>query len=276
MVERTQVYARNVQVNGRTYAVRPPTLGDWQAAMAAGLRAGPRPEMDAAALLELCLLPCAMGPDGRLSLAELRELPVTAGDELLAAALEMLEGERARLEIEREDRPDGVTLRASGLQFRLRPWTFGERNRSLATCFYLVDGEPRIDLIAFEQAMICTCVTVGSDGSVRYLTPAEVAGWPVPLGEAILQVLDELNGLDPEREGVLRVCVEQGLPHPDLTLLHLCRTFGWTPSVVEELEARQAERLLAAMRALGAPPAAPGGTAPAVEGEEVTRIVVAD
>jgi hypothetical protein len=276
MAAPTLVYARNVAVNGRTYAVRPPAWGEWQAAMAAGLGAGRPGEVDAAALLELCLLPCLTGPQGAVGLAELRALPAAAGDSLLAAALDLLESERERLDLRRTDGPEGVTLHAGGLQLRLRPWTFGERNRALGACFRLVAGEPCIDMAAFERAMVSTCVTaVAGEAPPRPVTPAEAAGWPVPLGEAVVQVLDELNGLDPQRDEVLQACVQRGIPHPDLTLLHLCRTFGWTPAVAESLEARQAERLMAALRALSAPPAATAA-GPAQSGGEVTRIIVSD
>lgn len=269
-----EVWSRNVSVEGRTYTVRPPQWGMWQVALDAGLGAGPAPELDAAALLELCLAPCVYGPDGPLSLVELRRLPAAAGDALLTAALELLENERERLDLGRSSGPDGVVLSGAGLRLRLRPWSFGERNRALGACLRLVDGEPRVDLGAYELTMVCVgAVALDADGTARSLNPAEVAQWPVPLGEATVQALDELNGVDPNRDAVLQACLQRGLAHPDLTLLQLCRTFGWTPQTVEGLEAQHAERLLAALRALEAPPMT--AAQPAAAGEEVTRIVVA-
>lgn len=267
------VFSRNVSVDGRTYSVRPPRWGQWQAALEAGL--GEAPLLDAAALLELFLLPCLQGPAGSLTLSELRTLPAAAGDALLSAALELLEGERQRLDLQLSHTQGGLLLTGAGVRLRLRPWSFGERNRVLAACLRLVDGEPRVDLPAYERAMLAACATaLDPEGVTRSLSQAEVADWPVPLGEAAVQALDELNGVDPDRDAVLQACVQRGLAHPDLALLHLCRSFGWTPDLVERMEARQAERLLAALRALSAPPAPPAAGA-AGEGE-VTRIVVAD
>lgn len=274
MAEQPQVFARNVQVGGRNWAVRPPLWGQWQAAMQAGLGSGRPVALDAAALLELCLLPCVTGPNGPVGLTELRALPARDGDLLLAAALELLESERERLNLQREDAPDGVTLRSGGLTLKLRPWSFGARNQALAACFRLVDGEPQVDMPAFERAMVGTCATIWNGEQSLSISQGEAAAWPVPLGEAVVQVLDELNGLDPERESLLRACALRGIPHPDLTLLHLCRTFGWTPTVAESIDAHQAERLLAALRALAAPPPAPPSGAAAADGGEVTRIIV--
>ena len=271
----TEAYLRTVTVDGRLYSVCPPRWGDWQAAIDAGLGAGPAPDL--AALLEHCLLPSVQGPEGRLTPRQLRDLPAAAGDALLAAALEMLEQEREGLALRRTDLADGVRLEAAGLTLKLRPWTFGQRNRALAACLRLTDGQPRLDQPAFERTMVCTCTTRLTDEKALPLMPADVANWPVPLGEAVVQLLDELNGVDPGRDAVLQACVRQGIAHPDLTLLHLCQTFGWTPEAVESLAAHQAERLLGALRALGAPP--PGQqTAPAShpDGGEVTRILVAE
>jgi hypothetical protein len=276
MLSQTTSVARNVQVAGRNYGVRPPRWGEWQAAMAAGLVLSPGLSLDAAALLEACLLPCVTGPEGALTLAALRALPTSAGDGLLTAALDLLESERERLNLQRTEEGDGALISGEGLQLRLRPWSFGERNRALATCLRLVDGEPILDLGSFERMMVCTCATRITDGIAHHLGPSEVVDWPVPLGEVVVQALDELNGVDPVRDAVLKACIERGQSHPDLTLIHLCRTFGWTPTVVEGLEARQAERLLAALRALEAPPLAarPQATTHSDSPREVTRIIV--
>jgi hypothetical protein len=257
------------------YTVRAPTWGEWQAAVDAGLGAGGT--VDAAVLLESYLLPCVSVAGRPLGLFELQALPPSVADELLAAALSAMEQERAALGLTAVPEGDGLLLACSlpSLRLRLRRWTFGERNRALSAAMkVLADGRPVVDVSAYERTTVSQCVTVlDADGTVQSVSPDAAARWPVALGEATVQALERLNGLAPEREAVLRACVEHGMEHPDLTLLHLCRTFGWTPAVVDALPAEQVERLLSALRVLSAPGVAPvPSTADA--GGEVTRIVV--
>jgi hypothetical protein len=107
-----------------------------------------------------------------------------------------------------------------------------------------------------------------------------VQDWPVPLGEAVIGLLDRLNGVERHEAELLQVCVRTGQAHPDLALVELCQAFGWSPAEVERLDARTAQRLWAAWRVL-AGGASPGAAAPAKpvaapEPEGVTRILVHD
>lgn len=217
------------------FQVRAPRWLAWQVALAAGGEG-------AAALLESCLLACIDGPVTR---AELQALPATEGDELLTQALALIEAERAALRLE----VTGRRVTGEGIDLLLQPWTFGERNAALRDALRLMGGQVTIDLLAFERATLLGCVRL-ADG--RPLSPAALEEWPVPLGEAVLGALDRLTRTD---GALLQAAIAQGLPHPDLSLVQLCRAFGWTPEQVERLEAPLAERLLAVVGALGLPSA---------------------
>lgn len=223
------------------FTVRAPRWLAWQVALAAG-------SAGADALLEACLLACIEEPVTR---AELQALPAAEGDELLTQALALIEAERAALRLQ----VSGRQVTGEGIDLSLQPWSFGERNAALREALRLVGGQVTIDLLAFERAMLLGCVPG--------LTPEGLATWPVPLGEAVLGALDRLTRTD---GALLQAAIAQGMPHPDLSLVQLCRAFGWTPEQVERLDAGLAERLLAVVGALGLPsaqgvglPVAPSG-----------------
>lgn len=249
-----------------SHRVRAPRWAEWQMALS---RAGAGPVRMLRDLLGAC---------ASLPAAEADQLPAATGDALLAAIFDLMEAQRAHLALERAPAPGGlVRLLGHGVDLTLRPWSFGERNHALERAL-LPEGEGvRLDLPAYETAMVLTCASPPGHA----LTLSEVAGWPVSLGEAVIEVLDELNGVSPGREQVLLACIRQGERHPDLDLLDLCLAFGWTPEQAEGLAARQAERLLAALGARrAASPATPveaaARAAPAAMAGEVTRIAVTD
>ncbi|MDF2629557.1 MAG: hypothetical protein K0R39_3388 [Symbiobacteriaceae bacterium] len=277
-------------VGGRR--VRAPRWAEWQRAVAA-VGAGP------ASLLAGLLRDCVDG----VSAGDLDRLPAAEGDALLSAIFDLMETERAELDLAIGPLLDGAgaLVTGRGVDLTLRPWSFGARNRALDQALVVDADGVRLDLPAFEMAMVLGCVASAS-GS---LSPSDVAGWPVALGEAVVAALDELNGVAPGREQVVAACARQGVRHPDLDLVELCLAFGWTPAQVEGLTAQQAERLLGAGRALGgglsglsglshraaglgrwaAEPGAPGHgaagqagmvSAPGAGLGEVTRIVVTD
>ena len=246
--------------------VRAPRWSEWQRALSAA-GAGP------ARMLEDLLASCT-----GLSPAEAEMLPAATGDGLLGAIFDLMERQRATLALERTANPGGgVRLMGHGVDLTLRPWSFGERNAALERAL-LTDGEGVwLDLPAFELAMVLCCAAPAG----RALSAAEVAAWPVALGDAVISALDELNGVAPGREQLLAACLRSGVRHPDLDLLDLCLAFGWTPEQAEGLAARQAERLLAALGARRAQEPAPAEAAvsrpaPAAMTGEVTRIVIAD
>ena len=247
-----------------SYKVRAPRWSEWQQALSA---AGSGPARMLGNLLSACT---GLGP------AEVEALPSATGDLLLAAVFELIEASRVALSLERTVSPEGLRVAGHGVDLMLRPWSFGERNAALERALYPAGDGVALDLPAFELAMVLACATPAGHA----LTAAEVAGWPVPLGEAVIAALDELNGISPGREQLLLACVRHGTRHPDLDLLDLCLAFGWTPEQAEGLPARQAERLLAALgarRALEPVPAEPAAqAAPSAMSGEVTRIVVTD
>lgn len=126
---------------------------------------------------------------------------------------------------------------------------------------------------SYEQAMIRRCVA-GSE-------PEDPSSWPVPLGELVLRELDRLNGVEPAFTETLAACLRTGQEHPDLALLELCRTFGWTPEQAERMGARAGQRLVATLKVVQGEAAAGYATAapaafPPQGGEGVTRIIVHD
>ncbi|HLO03252.1 MAG TPA: hypothetical protein VK191_09095, partial [Symbiobacteriaceae bacterium] len=199
------------------FHVRAPRWLAWQVALSAGSEG-------AAALLEACLLACIVDPVTR---TELQALPAAEGDELLTQALALIETERAALRLHGE----GRRVRGEGIDLQLQPWTFGERNAALRDALRLTGGQVTIDLLTFERSMLLGCVRL-VDGAP--LSPGALAEWPVPLGEAVLGALDRLTRTD---GALLQAAIAQGVPHPDLSLVQLCRAFGWTPEQVERLEA---------------------------------------
>ncbi|HWI60726.1 MAG TPA: hypothetical protein VNT75_02680 [Symbiobacteriaceae bacterium] len=246
------------------HRVRAPRWSEWQQALSA---AGSGPAQMLGRLLTAC---------AGLTAAEADALPAATGDALLAAIFDLIEASREALGLERRALPDGTHITGHGVDLLLRPWSFGERNAALERALIPVGDGVALDLPVFELAMVLACALPAGHG----LTATEVAGWPVPLGEAVIAALDELNGISPGREQLLAACVRSGTRHPDLDLLDLCLAFGWTPAQAEEVPARQAERLLAALgarRALEPAVAAPAAqAAPAAMSGEVTRIVITD
>lgn len=272
-----------------------PGWAAWQGALQ---RAAARDSDDAAALLaEVLAIAVRRGDGSPVARPALESLPAPDGDALLTALLELLEEQKRGLTLTTEDYPGWVEITAKGLGLRLQPWTFGARNQALRQALRLTGGGLTLDLPAFDRAMILGCVAT-LDG--RPLRPDEVDSWPVPLGEAVLTVLERLCTVGADEAGLLSRSVEAGLDHPDLALLRLCQVFGWKPAEVEQMDAQLAERLLTALRLLDAarPHAAdPGSTPPglaapvgaavpagvgrptlpgAADGEGVTRIVVHD
>ncbi|MFZ5826112.1 MAG: hypothetical protein ACOY94_17590, partial [Bacillota bacterium] len=199
-----------------------------------------------------------------------RSLQAQEGDQLLGLVLQAVEEEREALQVELIEGPEEWRIRGKGIDLRLHPWTFGERNEALRRSLRLTDGQISLDLPAYEMQMVQTCVTT-EDG--ERLAQETVATWPLALGEMVTQALDRINGLEEQHGEILEACVREGRDHPDLSLLYLCRHFGWRPEQVERMDARLAERLLAALRVVeqGRLQAAA-----ALQGEEVSRIIVDD
>lgn len=264
-----------VAADGRPFMLAPPRWGPWQGALD---RAAGGPE----ALLEECLLVSLRDADGyRLTHRDLAGLSAEAGDRLLGALLELIEQERAALDLS----VGAATIEGRGISLRVRGWTFGERNDALRRSLRLQDGQVTVDMSAYELQMVLQCVT-HAEG--QRLDAAEVQEWPVPLGEAVIGLLDRLNGVESHEAEILQACVRTGQAHPDIALVELCRAFGWSPAEAERLDARTAERLWAAWRVLagGAPhgveapvpvtAAATAAVAGAPEPEGVTRILVRD
>lgn len=272
----------SVEADGRRFAVAAPTWAAWQSALE---QAAPDGTVDEQRVVEECLRACVReGLQGR---GDLRELSRDARSGLMGQVMELIDWQRTTLDLRLEAHPDGALIRGDGIRLRLRPWSFGERNDALRQSLRLHQGEVSVDLAAFERAMVLCCAA-GVNG--EQLTPEEVAAWPVPLGEAVLQALDGLNGLEADYTEVLQACVKAGREHPDLQLAELCKAFGWAPAQALDLDGRTAERLLIGLRAAkGAgspkrletkrPAIAESQVAPAAfpgPGEGVTRIVVTD
>ncbi|MFZ5816352.1 MAG: hypothetical protein ACOY93_13815 [Bacillota bacterium] len=251
--------ARTLSIGDRQYTVQAPRWWRWTQALERG--AG-----DSARLLEECLLACLEGE----SRETIRALPVGVGDQLMAAALRAVEEERLALRLEVLEGLEVWRVRGTGVELRLHPWTFGERNEALRRSLRLVDGRVSVDLAAYEMQMLQSCVTT-EEG--EHIGPQAIAEWPVALGEVVIQALDRLNGVAEEQAAILEASVRQGYDHPDLALLYLCQHFGWRPEQVERMDARLAERLLAALRLVDRGPAQ---AAAAQQGEGVNRIIVED
>lgn len=251
--------AQVVMIGERRFTLRTPRWWTWNQALE---RAGG----DSARMLEECLLTCLEGE----SLDSLRSLQAQEGDRLLSAALQAVEEERAALQLVLEDGPDEWRIRGAGIDLRLRPWTFGERNEALRRSLRLTGGRISLDLAAYEMQALQACVTTRE---AERLTPEAIAEWPLPLGEMVTRALDQLNGLDEGHSAILEACVREGRDHPDLALLYLCQHFGWRPEQVERMDARLAERLLAALKVVeqGRVQAAA-----ADQREGVNRIIVED
>lgn len=247
-----------VMIGDRRYTVTTPRWWPWSRALE---RAG----ADSARLLEECLLTCLEGQ----SHESLRRLPAGEGDQLLAAALQTVEEERAALRIELTEGMEEWRVRGTGIDLRLHPWTFGERNEALRRALLLLEGRVTVDLPTYELQMLQACVT-NPDG--ERLTADAIAGWPVPLGEVVIEALDRLNGVDESQTAILAACVREGRDHPDLALLYLCQHFGWRPEQVERMDARLAERLLTALKVVGRGAAQVAAAAQ----EGVNRILVED
>lgn len=269
---------RDVPVDAGRFTIRVPGWPAWRSALQRAAEQGPA---DVRALLAEALLTAVHDAGGRpLTRPELEALPAEDGDALLIALADALEAERQALNLQVREGPGGAEVEGHGVQLRLRPWSFGERNEALRRALRLTGGQVTVDLVSFEMGMVQGCVT-GADG--RPAAPGDMANWPVALGDAVVDALDRLNGLGNADEAILQACLQTGLDHPDLALLRLCRTFGWTPAEAAGIDAGMAQRLLAALRAAGEP-APTGGvrSAPTKDGrwvpsgEGVTRILVRD
>lgn len=259
-------------VEGRQFQLTPPRWAQWQVALERA--AGTAGSVKAEVLLEECLAVCTQDADGSaLSRTDVAALGAGAGDRLVAALMEALDQQREALGLEVAER----RIRGTGFELHLRPWSFGERNSALRRSMRLVNGNVVVDLAVYELQMVLQCVTT-ADGSP--LSAADVRNWPVPLAEAVLSVLDSLNGVAAEEAEVLEACLRTGAPHPDLMLLELCRAFGWRPADAEQMDARTAERIYSAVRmSSGAPALAPMDAVrkappPSTKEEGVYRIVV--
>jgi len=244
------------------FQIRAPRWWSWNEALE---RAGG----DSARLVEECLLTCLEGGTREA----IRSLPAAEGDRLLSAAFQAVEQERTTLGLAVDEGPAEWRVRGAGIDLRLHPWTFGERNDALRRSLRLKGGQITLDLPAYELQMLQACVTT-QDG--ERLSAEAIAAWPVPLGEVVMQALDRLNGPEEGHTAILEACMREGREHPDLALLHLCQHFGWKPDQVERMDARTAERLLSALKLLeqGRPQAQ--AAAAAMEGEGVNRIIVDD
>lgn len=250
---------QEVRIGGRLFSLRAPRWWPWIQALdkAAG---------DSARLLEESLLTCVEGD----VVQALRSLKVQEGDRLLEAVLRAAEEERTALGLELLEGPEEWRVKGHGVDLRLHPWTFGERNEALRRSLSLVGGQVTVNLPVYEMQMLQDCVTTGEG---ERLPPAAVVEWPLPLGDMVIQALDRLNGVEEREREILQVCVREGREHPDLALLYLCRSFGWRPEQVERMDARLAERLLAALKAVEQERNEAGT---ALHREGVTRIVVED
>ncbi|HYG56658.1 MAG TPA: hypothetical protein VD902_01130 [Symbiobacteriaceae bacterium] len=263
--------SRTVAVAGDAFTVTAPGWLAWQDAMqrAAAGYAG----SDVRVLLDEVLLTAVRHPDGLpLSRSRLEALPVAGGDALLTVLLELVEQQRAALVLSVREFPGWVEIEGQEVGLRLQPWTFGARNDALRRALRPSGDGITVDLAAFELAMVLHCVTT-LDG--RRLQLDHLAAWPVPLGETVMAALERLCSAGAEEEALLQQCVRAGIDHPDLALIRLCRAFGWNPADVERMDARLAERLLVAIKAMETP-RAPAAPPPVFDGEGVTRIIVMD
>lgn len=248
-----------IPIGDRQFTLRTPRWWPWSQALerAAG---------DSARMLEECLLTCLEGE----AIESVRSLQAQDGDLLLAAALRAVEEARTAMQLQLVEGPEEWRVKGTGIDLRLHPWTFGERNEALRRSLRLTGGRITVDLPAYEMQMLETCVST-EDG--ERLTPAAFVEWSLPLGEMVIQALDRQNGLEEEHTAILEACVREGRDHPDLALLYLCRHFGWRPEQVERMDARLAERLLAALKVVeqGRMQAVA-----ALQEEGVNRIIVED
>jgi hypothetical protein len=267
------VAPRTVATEAGKFTVTAPRWGDWQAALD---RACPGGQPDAGRLVEECLLTCIRKDGGAdpVSREALQTLSARDGDRLLAAALEMIDWQRQALDLQVLEQPGGLEIRGTGVQLRLRPWSFGERNEALRSALRLEGERVMLDLMVYEQAMVRRCVA--STAGEADAAPAVRRSWPVPLGDLVMRELDRLNGLDPAYAETLAACIRSGQEHPDLALIQLCRAFGWSPEEAERMGASTAQRLVAALQVVqGAADAASLSSVPS-QGEGVTRIIVED
>lgn len=253
-----------VEAAGGTYVAFAPTWGRWRQALDRAAEA----ERDPGLLLEQCLLAGIRSEDGgELDEQRLRQMPSADGDRMLSVILGLIERQREELAIaiDRAEASSKLTTAAGG-RYRVRGWSFGERNDALREAMRLHGDKVLLDLNVYERRQLAICVSAEGE------EPADPSGWPIALGEAVMAELDRLNGAEPDRDRLLAACVRHGIDHPDLALARLCGAFGWTPEQAEGLSARTGERLAAALRALsrhGAEPARPaadaGGFEPARE-----------
>lgn len=251
--------AQVVSIGEKRFRLRAPRWWLWTQALE---RAGG----DSGRMLEECLLTCLEGETPE----SVRSLQAQEGDRLLGLVLEAVEQERTALQIQVTEGPEEWRVKGQGIDLRLHPWTFGDRNEALRRSLRLAGGQIDLDLPAYEMQMVQACVTA-EDG--ERLAPEAIADWPLPLGEVVVQALDRINGLEEQHRDILEACVRDGRDHPDLSLLYLCRHFGWRPEQVERMDARLAERLLAALKVVEQGRAQ---AAAALQGEEVSRIIVDD
>ncbi|MFC5704134.1 hypothetical protein ACFPVX_22840 [Cohnella faecalis] len=230
-----------------TYRIEAPTWFAWQDAMERSTRTDGN--VDAQRLLEEALAVTARDEnDQRLSIDSIRLLSALDGDRLLAGTLELIERQRQYYAFREQEQPDGsIALLGNQVYLKLQSWTFGERNDVLRRSLRLENGQAAVDMALYERMMILACVRTGED---TRLQPSELSGWTVPFGEKVLELLDQLNGIESRYDELLQACLDSGQHHPDLDLIQLCRTFGWYPDRVLGLDAQLAERLSAGVRIL--------------------------
>jgi hypothetical protein len=262
----------HLDVNGIACTLTPPSWGAWLRVLDSASSADGE-HVDAERLLRRWLHGALRHRDSNRPLSgdELAALSAHAADTCVAAGSDMLAAQAAELAI----RTEGNQLHCSWGRAVIAPWTLGQRATAMRQCLHLTAGEPSIDLAAYELAEAATCC--------QWNCPVPPpSAWPVPLGEAVAGMLEQLNEPQAEEPELMARCHEFGIPHPDLDRAALCLQFGWSPEAVDALDAAQAQRLLAAGRLLAAchhalPPACPAAPHAASNNDAgLTRIVVRD
>ncbi|MEM6621904.1 MAG: hypothetical protein AAF674_06715 [Pseudomonadota bacterium] len=203
------------------------------------------------------------------------DLPAELADALVAEGAKALEAEAARLALQRSDDDDGtVRLQGDGIDLRLRPLSFAERNGALRRALSLQNGEAALDAALYEQLLVAQSTTQASDGA--RLSVQDLRALPLIVGEALVAAARQLS--DPPAETELTAFAEAGQTHPDLELAALCLAYGISPAEAEALPAATARRLGAAARLLAASAPNPGKAqeTSAPMPDNMTKIVVHD
>lgn len=260
-----------VKTGDGDYTVFTPGWGEWLKALERAT--GPEGTVDTKLIMEECLLSCLSGSEGSIiKIEDLQSLSARDGDRLIQTALRLMDEQLKELNLNLHVETSGKSakLTGNGLHLKLCQWSFGERNEALRHSIRLKDGRVSIDLGTYELMMVIGCTSTVEGHRVEY---EKVVLWPVPLGETVVQVLEQINGLEDDYIDILNACHKFGLEHPDLAMFEICHAFGWPPEQVEQMDARLAQRLLAWLRTVRGPNQPVTRTNPAQE-EGVTRIIV--